>query len=212
MIHRLYFLILDQQRGLIWYCSQSWEQISLVKNQYLAFFTLLILLPFLPASTVTFYLIRRTGQQHNLRPVQWKLSLSCIIITPPTHHPSWPSLSFLWVMGSSPSSLVTCKGPSVLSVLPTSLHLAFAFSLCGQLKKTRQKKQWRQRQWPHWFHWLAHAPACFRPVPEARPSPQISTDFPASNKSFSQWAKPLGPRQSRNSTLSAADIKATVKH
>lgn len=38
----------SQQLGLIWYCSQSLEQISLVKNQYLAFFMLLILLPSLP--------------------------------------------------------------------------------------------------------------------------------------------------------------------
>lgn len=42
LIHRLYFLILGQQQGLIWYCSQSWEQIfSLIKNQYLLFFFLL---------------------------------------------------------------------------------------------------------------------------------------------------------------------------
>lgn len=220
MIHRLYFLILDQQRGLMWYCSQSWEQISLVKNQYLAFFTLLILLPslplpqslqFLPLSPVAVFPILRTKQQRNLHTLQWKLSLSCIIISPPTHHPSWPFLSFPLRNGLQPELSGDLRGAFSPPFPPRLLTPHARFLSARPIKKQRQ--QW---QGPRWCQWLGEP----QPAPsqrcelEARPSPLISTDFPMSNKSFSQRAKPLGLRQSRNSTLSAADIKAsfTVKH
>lgn len=125
LIHRLYFLILSQQPGLIWYCSQSWEQIfSLIKNQYPLFFfflsTLLILLPF-SSSAATFccssslrgpislFTILKTGQQRNLHTPHWKLSLCSVISVPPTLRRSWPFLSSPWVMGSGPSSPVTCR-------------------------------------------------------------------------------------------------------
>lgn len=207
----------SQQLGLIWYCSQSWEQISLVKNQYLAFFTLLILLPslplpqppqLLPLCPVALFPILRTRQQRNLHTVQWKLSLGCIYIAPPTHHQSWPFLSLPWVIGSNLSSLVTCRG---LQSSLSSSHLALAFSLRSQLKNSNSNDR-------------GPAGASDWASPSLLPSCAvswrivclllISTDFPVSNKSSSQRAEPLGPRQSRNSTLSAADIKAsfTVKH
>lgn len=103
LIHRLYFLILDQQQGLIWYCSQSWEQIfSLIKNQYLAFFfssTLLIRLPSLPLPQppaapllcpIALFPTQRTGQRSNLHAPQWELTLSSAISVAATLHQSWP--------------------------------------------------------------------------------------------------------------------------
>lgn len=169
------------------------------KHNYIS---LVLSFPRLLYSVLSPVLIKKTGKWSNF----CALSLSSAISVLLTLQSSWPFLSSLWVMGSNLSSLLTPFSPSF------SLYFFPPPSL-SELPIKKQGPWWQE---PCWCEWLDEQ----QPVPgpqcesEARPSPLIFTHFPVSNKSFSRQLEPLWPGQSRNSTLSAADIKASfaVKH
>lgn len=209
-----FFLILSKQLGLIWYCSQSWEQIFPHKKSIPRFFFFLHAFNSLAFSSSAATFCCSAPQSHHPlydsedgtadKSLHTSIeTLSSVISVPETLCRSWPFPSLPWVMGSGLSSVVTCGvlQPSLSSPPPHT-------SLCLSLRPI--KKQPQRWQGPCWCEWLD------RPQPTPRPwvwvgGSSVSFDLcrlPVSNKSFSQQAAPLWPRQSRNPTLSAADIQA----
>lgn len=158
---------------------------------------------------VTLFPVQKTGRWSNLHACQWKLSQHCNLCSTDPPFELTLSISFL-SNGLQPELSSDLWAPSALPFLSAPSHCSLSLFVRGQLN-SRDGGDGALLVRVIGKTPSAPGPRC---ESEVRPSPLISADFPVSNKSFSQQAQPLWLRQSRISTLSAADIKASfaVKH